>query len=837
MSPAEPPDPFGAAPDLLATARWTLLGTAPGVVEGPDSLPRKAAWIPARVPGTAADAVRRAYGERKARAEDYDGQDWWWRCVVDLDPRPAGWWLALHGLATIADVWVAGEHVAHSRNMFRSVGVPLEGLAGPTEVVVRCAASTPVVAGRRRPRPRWKSPLVTHQAWRHLRTSLLGRAPGWPGGVAVVGPWRPLTLAPLDRPVVVGRRLRTRLEGSTGILDADIFFAAPTAASRSRVHVKDVVVDCEAASPTHHTVSVRLPGVRRWWPHSHGDQPLYPVEVEADGVRVLLGRVGFRTVEATDGDGAFGLRVNGVPVFVAGTCWMPPDPFSVQTPPETAAECVRQAREAGFNLIRLVGGTLYEEAAFHDACDQLGMLVWQDCMLATLDPPDDDDFAEELAAEVSELADRLGGRPSTAVVSGGNETEQQPVLLGLPSSSWEVRAVTEIIPKVLRSSALDVPYVTSTPMGGGFPSHPRAGIAHYFGVGAYLRPLSDIRVAGVRFAAECLAFSIPPEEQSVLRAFGGAHVAGHHPEWKAAVPRDRTASWDFEDVRDHYVGTLLGVDPAQVRRTDPERYLDLGRAAVCAAMTEVLSQWRRPRDPCSGAVVLALRDLLPGAGWGLVDAYGRPKAPWYAVRRVLAPTAILVHDEGLNGTTVTVVNDTATPLAGNLTVRSWTAQGMLLDDRQAALTVAARGATEIDLDRFLGVFTDVNHAYRFGPRTREVLHLAFTAAADDSVLAEQVVLLDGRALPARRGGLRGTLRYVSGNWQIAVTADELAQWVVVSAPGYRAEDSWFHMAPGTTRSLRLTPEEPSSAVPPAAVVRALNVQPTSAASADAYRDA
>lgn len=129
-------------------------------------------------------------------------------------------------------------------------------------------------------------------------------------------------------------------------------------------------------------------------------------------------------------------------------------------------------------------------------------------------------------------------------------------------------------------------------------------------------------------------------------------------------------------------------------------------------MTEVLSQWRRPCAPCSGAVVLALRDLLPGAGWGLVDAYGRPKAPWYAVRRVLAPTAILVHDDGLNGTTVTVVNDAATPLAGNLTVRSWTAQGMLLDDRQAALTVAAHGATEIDLDRFLGVFTHLRDGYR-----------------------------------------------------------------------------------------------------------------------------
>ncbi|MEV5953168.1 glycoside hydrolase family 2 protein [Streptomyces sp. NPDC051987] len=816
----------GTVPDLLAGAHWEMLATAPGEVPGPDLLKERSGWIPAEVPGTAAGTLRTVHGAARAQVEDYDGQDWWWRCVVEVPAGTARWWLGLGGVATIADVWVDGRHVVHSRNMFRSHGVELAGLAGQTEVVLRCAAATPLVVGRR-PRPRWKAPLVKDQGWRYLRTSLLGRAPGWLVPSPVVGPWRDVALLPVDRPVVVGRALRTWLEGDCGIVEADVSLRGAGAVSRSRIRVGDHVVACDTRSPARHVTRVRLPAVRRWWPHTHGEQPLYQVDIELDGVWITLGRVGFRTVEAAD-DGGFGLRVNGVPVFVAGACWTPLDPVSLRSDPAEVAAAVRQARDGGFNLLRVVGGTVYETDDFHDACDDLGVLVWQDCMLAALDPPEDGAFTAELTAEVAELADRLAGRPSTTVVCGGDGTEQQPLLLGLPPGEPDIRAVTTTIPRLLRHRLPEVPYVTSSPTGGTLPHRPGEGIAHYFGVGAYLRPVSDVRTAGVRFAAECLAFSVPPEEESVEAAFGDARVAGHDPRWKAAVPRDRTASWDFEDVRDHYVRTVLGVDPDDVRRTDPERYLDLGRAAVCSAMTAVLSQWRRPRDPCAGAVVLALRDTVPGAGWGLVDAYGRPKAAWYAVRRVLARRAILVHDEGLNGTFLTVVNQTSAELRGRLRVRTWGPRGGVLDEGHMEMRVPAGESVEVDADVLIGRFTDLNHAYRFGSRSREVLQAVFVTA-DGHTVADHVAVLGEEARPPRAGVLRGVLRRDARGWTVDVTADELAQWVVVSARGYRTDDAWFHMAPGTTRSVRLDADMATDPRLPLVRLRALNAYATSAA--------
>jgi beta-mannosidase len=70
------------------------------------------------------------------------------------------------------------------------------------------------------------------------------------------------------------------------------------------------------------------------------------------------------------------------------------------------------------------------------------------------------------------------------------------------------------------------------------PFWPHDGCAHYYGVGAYLRPLADARLAGVRFASECLAFANPA-------AGTPAPVAGRP---LGRVPQDNGASWDFGDV-------------------------------------------------------------------------------------------------------------------------------------------------------------------------------------------------------------------------------------------------------------------------------------------------
>ena len=83
------------------------------------------------------------------------------------------------------------------------------------------------------------------------------------------------------------------------------------------------------------------------------------------------------------------------------------------------------------------------------------------------------------------------------------------------------------------------------------------------------------------------------------------------------------SGWDFEDVRDHYVRLLFGVDPSDLRARDVERYLALGRVATGEAMLRTFAEWRRPGSSCRGGLVWFARDSRPGAGWG-VARFRRP---------------------------------------------------------------------------------------------------------------------------------------------------------------------------------------------------------------------
>ena len=165
---------------------------------------------------------------------------------------------------------------------------------------------------------------------------------------------------------------------------------------------------------------------------------------------------------------------------------------------------------------------------------------------------------------------------------------------------------------------------------------------------------------------------------------------------RPAVARDSGTSWDFEDVRDDYVRQIFGVDPFRVRYTDPERYLDYGRAVVAHIMSTVVAEWRCAQSPCAGALILSWQDICPGAGWGLLDSFTAPKAPWYALRRVLAPVAALITDEGLAGLRVHVVNDHASPVEGTLRLTLFNPGGSAVEEVESAVQVDGtwRGTVE-----------------------------------------------------------------------------------------------------------------------------------------------
>ncbi len=773
------------------------------------------------MPGTAAQAQQQA-GNPEALGHDYDGEDWWWRCeftVAKAGPHT----LTTRGIATYAEVLVDDIPLIETCNMFVSHQARVELPAGVHTIEIHCRSLQPILE-RRRPRPRWKSPDLVHQNLRWIRTTLQGRQIGGVAAPAPVGPWRPITLCPADVPLVRRTRLHSECAtDGTGIVEIAVELRNVDNTRPVLVRVGDTTATCRTTQHregTTATARVELGGVERWWPHTHGPQPLYEVAVTVDGTEHALGHVGFRTISVDRTDGAFALLVNGVRIFARGACWSPTDPISLQD--DRLRQHLTIRRDGGHNIVRLSGTGVYPTSEFLDLCDELGLLVWQDCMLAFFDAPDDEEFAADLRAEVEELLDSFAGRPCLAVVCGSSDAEEQAAYLGLPPEKWVAPVAAELIPHLVEQLAPGTPYVRSSPGESPLPSMVNAGPSHYYGVGAYLQPTTDARRASVRFASECLCMACPAETEDSIEGVLAQRRLGHHPAWKSLIHRDAQSSWDLEDIREWYTQHLFGLDPIELRRADSERASAVARATVATVFEDVLSEWRRPGSGCAGAIVFDGHDVGFGGGIGIVDGHGRPKAPWYVMRRLMQPVAVMLTDEGVNGLGIHIANDGPGTWDGELRIDLVREGGSITESTTHALHVPPPGVS-IEMAAVLGEFRDISYVHRFGPPAYDVVTVSLVVP-EGMAISQASFLAGERIRPIDHGLSLEAVAHEEDEetWRLKVSTARFAQWVQICIDGWQPEDSWFHLLPGTERSMRLTRRADALPGPPRGDVTAIN---------------
>ncbi len=814
---------------------WQLAEVPAGATrpESPARLDQEAlSFSPAQVPGTVASALRAQGRFSWDDRRNFDASEFWYRVRFSTAPASAGETLRLRceGLATLADVWLNGEHLLRSENMFLSHAVDVSRLVrSENEIAIRFASLDAALAVRR-PRGRWRARLVDRQQLRWFRTTLLGRIPAWTPPAAPVGPWRAVALERYRGFVLEDARLDVRLDGGAGAVSLRLLLTGVTVPVKAAVlRVGDVRAPLTAAADERGLVlsgRLSLPSPALWWPHTHGAPASYAatalLETPAGTFEVELGPVAFRTVEAdTDGD-RFALRLNGVEVFCRGACFTTTDPLSPGGAPGNYGPILDQARAAGMNMLRVGGTMVYEDDAFYEGCDRRGILVWQDFMFANMDyPGTDKGFRAGVRHEADQFLSRIETNPCLAVLCGNSEIEQQAAMLGLPPNQWKQPLFEDDLAAVSRSRRPDVPYLPATPTGGALPFQVNAGVAHYYGVGAYLRPFEDARHAGVRFASECLAFANIPEDETIEAFLSDGEAPFHHPAWKRRVPRDPGSGWDFDDARDHYVRVLFGHDPVALRYADPSRALSIGRVTSAEAMARAIAEWRRADSTCRGALVWFLRDLWPGAGWGLIDANGIPKAAYYACKRVMQPVALLVSDEGLNGLWFHAINETARPIDADLRVTLYRQGDVRVAEGARRVHLPARGAAAVAGASLFDHFLDLTYAYRFGPPAFEVAVATLVEAGSGMVLGECYHVPGSLALARGELGIEAAATPGGKDrWELSVRSMRFAQAIAVEIRGFVPEDSYFHLAPGAERRVLL--QARSNGARPQGLVRPLN---------------
>ena len=314
--------------------------------------------------------------------------------------------------------------------MFASHSVDVgRRLQATNELAIRCRALAPMLATPRKPRARWRTRVVADGNLRWFRTMILGRAPGFAPGPPAVGPWRPICLERRRAIVVDALDVRPRLDGDDGVLAIRAVIRTLDGSEPRRVAAVlegpsgrfETDLASTGAADRVFGGELRVP-IGGSLVAAHARQagaargPAL-LDGHAGQVSIDAGRVGFRTLTAGPGsdhdlerDG-LSLHVNGVPVFARGAVWTPTDLVDLVPAPGALRSALEAVRAAGMNMLRLAGTGAYEDAAFHDLCDELGVLVWQDFMFANLDYPFADDGFRAARRGRGDGGPRRPGRP------------------------------------------------------------------------------------------------------------------------------------------------------------------------------------------------------------------------------------------------------------------------------------------------------------------------------------------------------------------------------------------------------------------------------------------
>ena len=553
-----------------------------------------------------------------------------------------------------------------------------------------------------------------------------------------------------------------------------------------------------------------------WWPAGYGDQPLYTLKTEAfaDGRKQdeKILRIGLRTLtihrEKDQWGEEFCHMVNGVKIFAMGGDYIPEDNIFSRITPERTRRLLEDARLANFNTVRVWGGGYYPKDDFYDTCDELGLLVWQDCMFACAFYDLTPEFEASIRQEIRQNVKRIRHHASLAILCGNNEMEEfhesaivteirsgmkDPSLSRPSHHSDYIKMFEYIIPGICAEEAPQTFYWPSSPSsGGGFDEaqSENRGDTHYWDVWHGEKPFSDYRNHFFRYASEFGFQSFPclktvesftePGDRNIFSRIMERHQRNRSANGKILAYLSQTYRYpgSFDNLL--YASQLLQAE----------------------AIKYGVEHWRRNRGRCMGAIYWQLNDCWPVASWASVDYFGRWKALHYYAKRFFAPVMISCEEQGEHtqnpsinelrkepirrSVRLNVANETMETVQG---VARWTlrtSDGNTVKCGEQNVTVSALSSLWLDEMDFTDQVSLTGHYFSYS------LEVAGEEVSFGSVLF---------CAPKHFEWKDPHLTAVAENDEVVIRADAYAGSVCVESddPDLLLSDNFFSMDPGEKR--------------------------------------
>jgi beta-mannosidase len=619
---------------------------------------------PAKVPGTIhTDLFQNKlisdpfFGANEKQLQWIEETDWSYTTTFTISKNEVHYencFIQFDGLDTYAEVFLNGTKILSANNMFRTWKVDVKKLLKVGEHNLLYIHFTSAV---KKGKEEAKKLSYTLPGDEKVFTRKAQYQYGWDWGPRFVtsGIYKKVSLQFWDTAKITNVKCNQNLKDK-----AELEFVTEIQSSKAgkfELKVNDKRKEIQLKKGLNKVVvNYEILKPKLWWPNGLGEAYLYSFQINLLQNNLLISKkemkIGLRIIELVQEKDSLGksfyFKVNGIPVFMKGANYIPPDSFLPRATDSVYKSIVKNAKDSNMNMLRVWGGGVYADDAFYDECDKNGILVWQDFMFACAMYPGDKAFLDNVKNEVIDNVNRMQNHPSIALWCGNNENDE-----GWHNWGWQkqykysVKDSTkiwndyrtlfhEVIPQTLDSllSKDKNRYWPSSPsIGWGKKESLTQGDSHYWGVWWGKEPFEVYEKKVGRFMSE-YGFQGMPNIKTI-KTFANEEDLNPQSE---SIKNHQKHPTGYETINEYMAREY--VIPKKI-----EDYIYVSQLLQADGMKTAIEAHRRNKPYCMGTLFWQFNDCWPVTSWSSVDYYGRWKALNYQVKRSFEDLLISVNEE------------------------------------------------------------------------------------------------------------------------------------------------------------------------------------------------
>lgn len=577
--------------------------------------------------------------------------------------------LVFENVDTYASIFLNDSLILKTENAFKPYTIEVKQLLKEGENTLTAVFTPPIIYHKQT----WDTASFHYPAPNDVNPvaiAPLARKPqyqfGWDWALRLntIGFNKPVQLVAFNTNRIVGRSANTEvLDNGKGLVKYNVFFRYAVNDLKWSSFLQGELNNVNVLGNRVEAI-FEIENPNLWWPRGHGKQFLYSdqwtIRFEDFFEKVNI-RYGIRNTELIQNEDQWGtsyvVRINNKDIFCKGGDYIPQDMFPTRVTDDALRNMIEVAYKSNFNMIRVWGGGYYPDDAFYEACDELGIMVWQDFMFACAMYPGDEAFLKNVKGELDYQIPRIAAHPSVVLFNGNNEVEvawgnwgfQSKYNLDSTDSKVIEKAYDDLFKNLIpgrMNNYTNIPYVHTSPLSNwGNEEFYNHGSQHYWGVWHGKDPIEDFGKKIGRFNAE-YGFQSFPQESTLL-------TFSNPSEWDldSAVMKHHQKSYVGNGMIAKHSDLLYG------KPKDFEEFVYFSQLTQARAVGLAVSGHRINWPRCTGTLYWQLNDCWPAPTWSSLDYYNNWKILQYEVKDLYRDVAVLAKEEKLGERKYYLVSD------------------------------------------------------------------------------------------------------------------------------------------------------------------------------------